>query len=64
MFCSLRAKRASSFQYGYRKCGTRARVLSPTLPHRNSMNEIRQRVRGRRQAGKREFVKKIKAINN
>ena len=27
------AKRASTIQYGYRECGTRARVFSQTLPH-------------------------------
>ena len=33
-------KRASSIQYGYRKCGTRARVSSQTLTRSNNKNEI------------------------
>ena len=32
-----------TIQYGYRKCGTHARVLSQTLLHGNNKNEIRQR---------------------
>ena len=32
---SLLWKRASSIQYGYRKCGTHARVFSRTLAHGN-----------------------------
>ena len=30
----------STIQYGYRKCGTHARVFSQTLAHGNSNNEI------------------------
>ena len=36
-------ERASTSQYGYRKCGTHARVFSHTLAPENSRNEIRQR---------------------
>ena len=41
---------SSSIQYGYRKSGTRARMLSPTFPHWNSKNKGRRRNAGRRQA--------------
>ena len=34
---------ASITQYGNRKCGTHARVVSQTVEHGNSKNEIRQR---------------------
>ena len=36
-------KKASPIQYGYRKCGTHARVFSKTLVHWNTKNEIKQR---------------------
>ena len=36
-------EQASTIQNGYRKRGTHARVVSQTLPHGNSKNEIRQR---------------------
>ena len=35
-------EKARSIQYGYRKCGTHARVLSRTLVYGNSKIEIRQ----------------------
>ena len=40
-------EKAGAIQYGYRKCGTNARVFSQTLAHGNSRNEIRNRYRGR-----------------
>ena len=48
MFSYSRAKTASSIQYGYRKCGTRAQVFSPIPEHENSKNEMRQRNKQRR----------------
>ena len=36
-------KTKSTIQCGYRKCGTHARVVSRTLAHGNSKNEIKQR---------------------
>ena len=42
-----RPRKGSSIQYGYRKCGTRARVFSQTFAHGNSKNKIRQRHRGK-----------------
>ena len=47
----------SSFQYGYRKYETHALVLSNTIAHVHSKNEIRQRNQGRRQAEKSEHEK-------
>ena len=43
-------KKTLSIQYGYGKCGTHARVLSQTLAHDNSMNEIRESHKKRREA--------------
>ena len=43
---TLLEKRGTN-EYGYRKCGTHARVFSKTLEHVNSKNEIRQRNRRR-----------------
>ena len=40
---ALSEKKASTIQYGYRKCVTHARVFSQALVHGNSKNEIRQR---------------------
>ena len=41
--------KASSIQYGYRKCGTYARVSSQTLAHGNSKIEIRQlKIKGKK----------------
>ena len=37
------ARKAITIQYGYRKCGTHARVFSQTLEHGDSKNDIRQR---------------------
>ena len=36
-----RSVKASSIQYGYRRCGTHARVLIQTLARGNSKNEIK-----------------------
>ena len=44
-----RAKKASSIQYGYRKCETHARVLTQTLARGSSKNYRRQRNRRRPQ---------------
>ena len=38
-------KKTSSIQYSYEKCRARARVMSPTLAHGKSKNEIMQRNR-------------------
>ena len=35
----LSERKASTIQYGYKKCGTHARVFSQTLKHGNSKNE-------------------------
>ena len=45
--------KASIIQYGYRKCGTRAREFLQTLAHGNSKNEIKQRIRRRLELKKR-----------
>ena len=49
LLCTPQPKRGRSqnsekntVQYGNKKCGTRARVLSPTLARGNGKNEIRQ----------------------
>ena len=51
-------KRGSTIQYDYRKRRTHAWVFSQTLTHGNSMNEIRQRNRGRRHEERREYGSK------
>ena len=48
MHYPLGARRGKCRSIGYRKCETHARVISRTLEHGNSNNEIRQRNRGRR----------------
>ena len=40
--------RRPTIQYGSMKCGTHAQVLSTTLAHGNSKNEITKRNTGRR----------------
>ena len=52
-------ERASSIQYGYRKCGTHARVFHRTLAHGNSKIEIRQlKVKGKKARRMNECGKK------
>ena len=52
--CRHRAKQTSYIQYGYRKCGTHARVLAPKFARRKSKNKIRQ-------AEKSEYGKKVRS---
>ena len=42
---AMSEKKASPIQYGYRKCGTHARMFSQPLLRGNSKNEIRQRTK-------------------
>ena len=54
-----REKWGSTIQYGYRKRDTHARVLSQTLTHGNSKNEIWLWDRQRRTEERREYGKKV-----
>ena len=49
-------KQVNSFQYGYRKCGPHARVLSRARGHGNSKIEIRRR--NRKKASRKECKRK------
>ena len=49
------AKKENTIAYGYRKCGTHARVFSQSFPHGNSKNKIRQMHRGRMSEEKSEY---------
>ena len=58
---ALSGKKTSTTQYGYRICGTHARVFSQTLDPENSKNEIRYKetkeegkIKERREYGKKQ----------
>ena len=49
------AEKENTIEYGYRKCGTHARVFPQSFPHGNSKNKIRQMHRGRMSEEKSEY---------
>ena len=53
-FSFVELQKASSIQYGFRKCETHSRMLSATLAHGNSKNEVRHRGRRKEERSERD----------